>query len=333
MKRCLLCLCVVFAVIGGVLAQTQPEKLKLPGPDVQNLMLGTWKTMAQYERTADMPNGGTASGIETWRPGPGGLSVIEESSEKNAQGDMAGLAIAWWDAKAQGQRFVWCDSGNPDGCWVSKEVAKWVDGSLIWTEERKHAGKRRVYSEVFRDITPTSFTQVLQEGEPGGALETTVTIRATKAPETRMKMAAAISDQAHALIGTWRVVEFADLDKDGKWVYLFGEHPRGYFVYDATGHVHIQIMKVPPLKPFPEANPDDGKPPTAEHALAAFNAYVAYFGTYTVDIEKHVVTHHVEGSLSPDYTDTDQPRPFKLDGDRLEIGDGKTWRRVLERLR
>ncbi len=136
-----------------------------------------------------------------------------------------------------------------------------------------------------------------------------------------------------SLTGTWRVVEFADLDKDGKWVYLFGEHPKGYFVYDATGHVHIQIMKVPPLTPFPEANSDDGKPPTPEHALAAYNSYVAYFGTYTVDAGKLVITHHVEGSLSPDYTDTDQPRPFRLEGDRLEIGDGKTWRRVLERVR
>jgi hypothetical protein len=44
-----------------------------------------------------------------------------------------------------------------------------------------------------------------------------------------------------------------------------------------------------------------------------------------VDIKKHVVTIHVEGSLAPDYTDTDQPRPFKLEGDRLEISDGKTW--------
>ena len=151
-------------------------------------------------------------------------------------------------------------------------------------------------------------------------------------PQTPIRATATASDEEHALVGTWRVVEFADLDKDGKWVYWFGEHPRGYFVYDATGHVHIQIMKVPPLTPFPEANSDDGKPPTPEHALAAYNAYVAYFGTYTVDIEKHVVTHHVEGSLSPDYTDTDQPRPFKLKGDRLEIGDGKTWRRVLERV-
>jgi hypothetical protein len=45
-----------------------------------------------------------------------------------------------------------------------------------------------------------------------------------------------------------------------------------------------------------------------------------------------VVTHHVEGSLAPDYTDTDQPRPFTLTGDRLEISNGKTWRRMLERV-
>lgn len=141
------------------------------------------------------------------------------------------------------------------------------------------------------------------------------------------------SGEEQALIGTWRLREFADLDNDGKWVYRFGESPRGYFVYDGTGHVHIQIMKVPPLARFPEADSEDAASPTAEHALAAYNAYAAYFGTYTVDTHKHIVTHHVEGSLAPDYTDTDQPRPFKLTGDRLEIGDGKTWRRVLERVR
>jgi hypothetical protein len=91
-------------------------------------------------------------------------------------------------------------------------------------------------------------------------------------------------------------------------------------------------MKVPPLTTFPEANFDNGKRPSPEHALAAYTAYEAYFGTYTVDAEKQVVVHHVEGSLAPDYTDTDQPRHFKLEGDRLEIGDGKTWRRVLERV-
>jgi hypothetical protein len=90
-------------------------------------------------------------------------------------------------------------------------------------------------------------------------------------------------------------------------------------------------MKVPALPPFPEAKFTDSKPPSPEHALAAYTAYVAYFGTYTVDPEQRMVTH--EGSLAPDFTDTHQSRPFKLEGDRMEIGDGKTWRRVLERVR
>ena len=37
-------------------------------------------------------------------------------------------------------------------------------------------------------------------------------------PQTSIRAAATASDDAHALVGTWRVVEFADLDKEGKWV-------------------------------------------------------------------------------------------------------------------
>jgi uncharacterized protein YdeI (BOF family) len=51
-----------------------------------------------------------------------------------------------------------------------------------------------VYSEVFRDITPSSFTQVLQEGEPGEALKTTVTIRASKLTESTVNAPSAETD-------------------------------------------------------------------------------------------------------------------------------------------
>ena len=138
---------------------------------------------------------------------------------------------------------------------------------------------------------------------------------------------------ANVLVGTWRVAEFTDIDEQGKWRYWFGEHPLGYWVLDTTGRVHIQIMKVPPLKPIPESNWDAGTLPSPEHALAAYAAYDAYFGTYTLDTRNHVVTIHVEGSLQPDYTNTEQPRPFRLEGDRLVIGDDKTYRLVLQRVR
>lgn len=49
-----------------------------------------------------------------------------------------------------------------------------------------------------------------------------------------------------------------------------------------------------------------------------------FSGTYEVDTDKGIVVHRVEGSLMPSYTDTDQPRPFRIDGDVLTIeGDAE----------
>jgi ketosteroid isomerase-like protein len=148
-------------------------------------MLGTWSTSITYAPSADIPKGATVEGSEVWRPGPGGFSVIEESHEQNPKGPIDGLGVAWWDAQDQGQRFLWCESTDANGCYVSKEVAKWNNGSLVWSEEQENSGKKRIYSETFTDITANSFTQLLQEGEPGQPLKTTVTIRAKRvAPET-----------------------------------------------------------------------------------------------------------------------------------------------------
>src|SRR6266516_5622352 len=124
------------------------------------------------------------------------------------------------------------------------------------------------------------------------------------------------------LIGTWRLVSYEDRDDPNvEWKYRYGKNPQGYLIYDQTGHVTIQIMRTPPPPKFASGN--DAKP-TPEEALAVYSGYSAYFGTYTVDEAKHVVIHHVEGSLRPSYIETDQERPFELSGDRLIIGDQKT---------
>ena len=97
--------------------------------------------------------------------------------------------------------------------------------------------------------------------------------------------------------------------------------------------MHAQIMKTPERDNFPATDFIHGKLPTPEHALAIYSGYVAYFGTYTLDAKKSVVTHHVEGALMPDFIGTEQPRPFKLARKRLEIGNGRTWRRVFEKVK
>jgi hypothetical protein len=141
--------------------------------------------------------------------------------------------------------------------------------------------------------------------------------------------ATAPPDAARALVGTWRLVSYEDWTPSGERRTPYGENPIGYFVYDTTGRVFINFMKGPALSAEGFVR---GVPATLERKGVAFDAYVSYFGTYTVDPVRQVVVHHVEGSLNPSYTGTDQPRPFQLVGDTLTIGDRKTWKRVLTRV-
>jgi len=139
------------------------------------------------------------------------------------------------------------------------------------------------------------------------------------------------ANEVESLVGTWRVVRIIDTDVAGKVSYPYGEHPKGYVVYDSTGHVHVQVMRTPAAKPF--ASGDDAKG-TNDEVRAAYQGYAAYFGTYRVDLKKGLVVHQVEGSLMPSYTGTDQPRPFRIDHDVLTIeGNDSTGVHFLRQLR
>lgn len=147
------------------------------------------------------------------------------------------------------------------------------------------------------------------------------------------------------IVGTWRLVEFVDTE-DGKAVYRFGEKPSGLFVYTADGHVIIHIAHpanpncLAPAKKYGPGKIDETPVPacTPAQMQALLDRTVAYWGSYSVVMEnddpaKGIVTHRVTADLSNGYIGTDQPRPFRIDGNRIEIGDGTTWRRVLERVR
>ncbi len=141
------------------------------------------------------------------------------------------------------------------------------------------------------------------------------------------------------IVGTWRLVSFEDVE-DGKVVRPFGEKPEGLFVYTADGHVIIQIAH--PANPHcyaPGKSSGRGKMDvrassacSPEQMRELLDNSVAYWGTYTVDMAAGIVTHKVKSDLSNGYAGTDQRRPFHLEGNRLVIGDGKTWTRVLERV-
>ena len=92
----------------------------------------------------------------------------------------------------------------------------------------------------------------------------------------------------------------------------YGSHPRGYLIYDAGGHMAVQLMN-------PDREVRDLRAATPEQLKAATRGFLAYSGTYTVNRAKGTIVHHVECALNPDDVGKDRVRRFALEGDRLTL--------------
>jgi acetolactate decarboxylase len=145
-----------------------------------------------------------------------------------------------------------------------------------------------------------------------------------------------------SVVGSWQMVEAWDIGDDPsdptKKTYPWGNPPSGYWVYDASGHFGLQISLNPPL-PIPDGNanwltptPPDQPPCDLLRQSLTPAVYYAYFGTYTVDYPGGIINQQVFTDVLRSYTGTSQPRPFRLAGGDLIIGDEKTYIRRFTRL-
>lgn len=130
-------------------------------------------------------------------------------------------------------------------------------------------------------------------------------------------------------VGHWRLVSFVSFDQSG--ASRPSQYTDGRIRYDAAGHMAAQLM-ASARKPF-------STPATEAERAAAYSSYIAYYGTYTVDASAGKVTHHVEGSVNPNWVKTDLVRwySFSDDGNRLMLsvknGDRVTSTLTWERVR
>lgn len=108
------------------------------------------------------------------------------------------------------------------------------------------------------------------------------------------------------LVGTWRLVSF---QSDSLTMASRGTRPTGLLMYDATGHMAVQIQPDRRRASWPQR-----QLPTPQQALDAVKGYAAYFGTYSVDERAHTVTHHREGALNFDFVDYVRRYEFDANG-------------------
>lgn len=137
-------------------------------------------------------------------------------------------------------------------------------------------------------------------------------------------------------VGAWKLISFERRTAAGEVTYPMGQNPVGRLTYDALGRMSAQIMR--PDRPKPQGTVPASW--SAEEKAAAFDGFIAYYGTFSVSETERVVIHHVEASLYPHWVGSDQRRMYEFSGSQLILravngpgGPGTEGRLVWERAR
>ncbi len=101
-------------------------------------------------------------------------------------------------------------------------------------------------------------------------------------------------------IGAWHLARIDSPGADRKQAET--PQPKGMLIYTRDGHMSVQLMY-----------PKSAGVPSNEYVL---NGYEASFGSFDVDEGKHLLTHHVQGSITGDLlVGRDLPRVYEFTGD------------------
>ena len=140
-------------------------------------------------------------------------------------------------------------------------------------------------------------------------------------------IAAPAAAQSFSPVGVWDVVEWVNWSPEGERRESLGSDPNGMFVYTPGGDLILHATTDPLLAP--QATP----PSTKDLALRA-RSTIAYYGTYTVDLEKSEIVHHIQGDLLPNRAGRSVARAFRIESGELILDwIGQSGRRAYRRLR
>jgi hypothetical protein len=149
-------------------------------------------------------------------------------------------------------------------------------------------------------------------------------LTAASACRSESKQLAADSVSSETLTGTWRVVRYSrGAYEDSSYRFPFGAKPRGYLVYDSTGHVFFQVLRPSAYDSLLSLS---GKLPPDSTVVRLLSGSTAYFGTYVIDKVQRTITHHIEGEFLPVRGLLEIANSYRRSGDTLILGDTlKQW--------
>jgi len=143
--------------------------------------------------------------------------------------------------------------------------------------------------------------------------------------------ALAAQDPRALLVGSWVLVSREDRTADGSIVPepALGPDPMGFLVYDGRGNMAVQLMR------RSRGAGADTPAQAGTGNSGSADGYDAYFGTYSVDVEAHAITHHLVGALLPRDVGKSLARHFQVSATELRLWfetEGSSGQRVVRTL-
>ena len=235
----LLCILTVKGVSPSIAEAQSLASAPQPSAEIQSLtkaLTGEWSLSVTFEPSTSAPSGVTKTGEETWRPGPGGFTLLEEEHLRMPDGDLFLLGVLWWNSGTKSLHGMECQNLLPYTCDVKgaqNDITMNWDGKqfVIDEMETSKSGKKSVWQEVWSEITPNSFTQTGEYGEPGGPRKRLFTIHATKVANSHVNNDQSQSNDAGP------APEMQSLAKalKGNWSTTYEFAPGGFSPTEGTG--------------------------------------------------------------------------------------------------
>ena len=122
-------------------------------------------------------------------------------------------------------------------------------------------------------------------------------------------------------MGAWSLFGYEDRETESDpWTPTFGKSPSGIVVYGPAGLLSVQVAAAAD-DPSGLSATSGTSAPTSSGRLGemAMGSSASWSTTWSPHIH-------------PELLDEGPDRPFRIVGDELTLGDGRTWRRLLKRV-
>ena len=118
---------------------------------------------------------------------------------------------------------------------------------------------------------------------------------------------------AKDLAGTWTLVSNVS-EQSGNKTDTFGPHPKGILIVDANGRYVLAVARAG----LPKVASNNRTTATPEENKAIVGGSITHFGTLSVNAADKTFTFKIETATFPNWSGTEQKRPFTVSGDQLQ---------------